>query len=40
MQAGNSTILTSGADSKDKVVVTITTADNKTRVNIMHSTKK
>ena len=41
MQAGGSTILTSGADSKDKVVVTITTVDGgKTRVNILHSTKK
>jgi hypothetical protein len=41
MESGNSTVLTSGADSKNKVMVTITSNDNgKTRINILHTTKK
>ena len=41
MESGNSTVLTSSADSKNKVMVTVTTLDNgKTRINILHTTKK
>jgi hypothetical protein len=41
METGNSTVLTSGADSKNKVMVTVTSGDNgKTRINILHTTKK
>ena len=41
METGNSTVLTSGADSKNKVMITVTSGDNgKTRINILHTTKK
>jgi hypothetical protein len=41
MESGNSTVLTSAADSKNKVMVTVTSNDNgKTRINILHTSKK
>ena len=41
MESGNSTVLTSGAESKNKVMITVTTVDSgKTRINILHTTKK
>ena len=41
MESGNSTVLTSAADSKNKVMVTVTANDNgKTRIRILHTTKK
>jgi hypothetical protein len=41
MQSGNSTMITSGGDSKNKVMVTVTSVDNgKTRINILHTIKK
>jgi hypothetical protein len=41
MESGNSTVLTSTADSRNKVMVTVTSNDNgKTRINILHTSKK
>jgi zinc-ribbon domain len=41
MQSGKSTMITSAGDSKNKVMITVTSVDNgKTRINILHTTKK
>ena len=41
MQAGNSTVITSGGDGSNKVILTITTVESgQTRINILHTIKK